>query len=217
MRIADAYRRGNRLWLILDDCTDAYQSADRSQDLAMDAVLIKASERRVNTVSINASSLGEGSEDLISLLVGLKRMGKNVELSISPLLSDIIEKTLGMVGSYVLDCDPAGNDEDFLSDPELHRSLATLLGRNVIIRKTIGSDEPTLEEIERLGEAVASVAKTAILHQNGMGSIHGMVSRSIPDNIASEDRMLKLGRALSYHVPHVILRGEGFRVELNRH
>ncbi len=215
MRIADVYRRGNRLRLILDDHNEMCRSPDRSQDLTIEELLIIASERRVSIVSIDADSPIMETENLLELLIGLKRMGKNVELSLSPLLSDLIERTLDMVGSYILDCDPEGSEDDFLSNPELHRSLATLIGRNVIIRKTIGFKEPSIEEVVRLGESVSSVAKTAILHQHGMA--HGTASSSMSTDIASEDRMLKLGRALSYHVTHVILRGEGFRVELNRH
>ncbi|GEM_PF-2342997 len=216
MIIAEAYRRGNRLWLILGNNNELCRSPDGSEDLTVEDLLIKASERRVDTVSIRADPSEDESEGLLELLSGLKRMGKSVELSVSPLRSDLIGKTLDMVRKYMLECNPEGSEEDFLSDPELHRSLATLMGRNVTLRKAIGSSEPSLEDVVRLGESAASVAKTAILHQQGMGSVHGIASSTIPSDIAGEDRLLKLGRALSHHVPHVILRGEGFRVELNR-
>ncbi len=205
MRIVDSYRKGGRLWILMFDPEPRGRGGF---EVGIDDLLLRSAERKVDIVAINAGRPGDQSAALLELLQGLSRMGKRVELSISPLLPDLIAETVGLVSTYVFNCDIEGEDEEeFSCSPDFHCSLGCLIGRNVVVRKSVGGVSPGIDEVSALGEAVSSVASMAVLQQDLDGTGDGKGP--------SEERMLMLGRELARHVGTVVLRGDGFRVELS--
>lgn len=206
MRIVDSHRRGGRLWILMDG---AVPGRREGYTLGLEELLLRAADRKVDIVAISAGKPGDQSAELLELLRGLSRMGKRVELSISPLLPELIEETAGLVDAYVFNCDPEGEgDGPCMASPDFHRSLGSLIGKEVVVRRSVCRDSPGLDEVCALGEAVSSVASMAVLQQDPDGAC------SQPGS--SEERMLVLGRELARHVGTVVLRGDGFRVELSR-
>lgn len=183
-------------------------------DIRLDELLLMAADPRVDTVSVVSRRLEGDQQVLEDILNGLKRMAKNVELTVPAIPSSQIENTQEMAQSFILECNDGLPLSELLEDTDFHRTLGLLIGRPVTIRRCIGHTEPDEDQMRRLGEAVASVARIAVLHQCAIGP-DGKDGHDQVDSLVSEDRMIHLGRIMARYVPRVILRGSGFRVELS--